>query len=92
MLPVQATHYIDSKAENVAESLQSLGGARIVLATAPSAEAAGKCIDGVCHPLQNSQTSSINLRLKRQVHGRFCAVGVVKIFLRRHQNAYSGAA
>lgn len=42
----QATHYIDSKAEDVAGALTALGGATIVLATAPNAEAAGACIDG----------------------------------------------
>lgn len=32
--------------ENVAEALQALGGAKIVLSTAPSAAAGGVCIDG----------------------------------------------
>jgi len=48
----KATHYIDSKEENVAAALQALGGAKIVLNTAPSAEAAGACIDGGSHSLQ----------------------------------------
>ncbi|CAM9269476.1 unnamed protein product [Ectocarpus sp. 13 AM-2016] len=42
-----ATHYIDSKVENVAEELQALGGAKIVLNTAPSSAAAAACIDGL---------------------------------------------
>eukprot|EP00903_Cladosiphon_okamuranus_P011987 g11256.t1 len=46
-LELGATHYIDSKTENVGKSLQSLGGAKIVLSTAPSAAAAGACIDGL---------------------------------------------
>ncbi|CAN0030458.1 unnamed protein product, partial [Scytosiphon promiscuus] len=42
-LELGAAHYIDSKAQNVAEALQALGGAKIVLSTAPSSAAAGVC-------------------------------------------------
>lgn len=42
----KATHFINSTAENVGEALKALGGAKIVLSTAPSAAAAGACIDG----------------------------------------------
>lgn len=46
LLLIKATHFIDSKIENVAEALQALGGAKVVLNTAPSSAAAGACVDG----------------------------------------------
>src|SRR5271154_5437074 len=39
--------YIDSKATNAAEELQKLGGARVVLATAPSSKAMSELINGL---------------------------------------------
>ena len=39
--------YIDSKATNAAEELQKLGGARVILATAPSSKAMSELIDGL---------------------------------------------
>jgi D-arabinose 1-dehydrogenase-like Zn-dependent alcohol dehydrogenase len=39
--------YIDSKATNAAEELQKLGGAQVILATAPSAKAMSALIDGL---------------------------------------------
>ena len=39
--------YIDSKATNAAEELQKLGGARVILATAPSSKAMSALIDGL---------------------------------------------
>lgn len=39
--------YIDTKATKVAEELKKLGGARLVLATAPSAKAMTECIEGL---------------------------------------------
>lgn len=42
-----AQHYIDSTAENVAESLGRLGGARVILATVTSAKAMSGTIDGL---------------------------------------------
>ncbi|HEY9403387.1 MAG TPA: alcohol dehydrogenase [Pyrinomonadaceae bacterium] len=39
--------YIDSRATNAAEELQKLGGARVILATAPSAKAMSELIDGL---------------------------------------------
>lgn len=42
-----ANLYIDSNASNVAEDLQKLGGARAILATAPSSKAMSKLIDGL---------------------------------------------
>ena len=42
-----ASVYIDSKAKNAAEELQKLGGARVILATAPSSKAMSEVIDGL---------------------------------------------
>ncbi|MFZ0311606.1 MAG: alcohol dehydrogenase [Candidatus Korobacteraceae bacterium] len=39
--------YIDSQSTNAAEALQTLGGARVVLATAPSSKAMSELIDGL---------------------------------------------
>lgn len=39
--------YIDSNASNAAQALQKLGGARVILATAPSAKAMSELIDGL---------------------------------------------
>jgi D-arabinose 1-dehydrogenase-like Zn-dependent alcohol dehydrogenase len=39
--------YIDSQATNAAEALQSMGGARVILATAPSSKAMSALIDGL---------------------------------------------
>jgi D-arabinose 1-dehydrogenase-like Zn-dependent alcohol dehydrogenase len=42
-----ASVYIDSKATNAAEALQKLGGARVILATAPNSKAMSELIDGL---------------------------------------------
>jgi D-arabinose 1-dehydrogenase-like Zn-dependent alcohol dehydrogenase len=42
-----ATLYIDSKSTNAAEALQKLGGAQVILATAPSSKAMSQLIDGL---------------------------------------------
>src|SRR5262245_39166757 len=42
-----ASIYIDSKATNPAEALQQLGGARVILATAPSSKAMTELINGL---------------------------------------------
>jgi len=42
-----ASVYIDSNAANAAEELQKLGGAQVILATAPSSKAMSKLIDGL---------------------------------------------
>jgi D-arabinose 1-dehydrogenase-like Zn-dependent alcohol dehydrogenase len=39
--------YIDSKATKAAEELQKLGGAQVILATAPSSKAMSELIDGL---------------------------------------------
>jgi D-arabinose 1-dehydrogenase-like Zn-dependent alcohol dehydrogenase len=42
-----ATAYIDNKTTNAAEALQKLGGAQVILATAPSSKAMSEVIDGL---------------------------------------------
>ena len=42
-----ARHYIDSDSENVAESLQKLGGARVIIATVPDTEAMAAAVGGL---------------------------------------------
>jgi D-arabinose 1-dehydrogenase-like Zn-dependent alcohol dehydrogenase len=42
-----AALYIDSKLTNAAEALQKLGGAQVILATAPSSKAMSELIDGL---------------------------------------------
>jgi D-arabinose 1-dehydrogenase-like Zn-dependent alcohol dehydrogenase len=42
-----ASVYIDSKATNAAEALQAMGGAKVILATAPSSKAMSELIDGL---------------------------------------------
>jgi D-arabinose 1-dehydrogenase-like Zn-dependent alcohol dehydrogenase len=42
-----ASVYIDSKTTNAAQELQKLGGARVILATAPSSKAMSELIDGL---------------------------------------------
>jgi D-arabinose 1-dehydrogenase-like Zn-dependent alcohol dehydrogenase len=42
-----ASVYIDNKATNAAEALQKLGGAQVVLATAPSSKAMSEVIEGL---------------------------------------------
>ena len=42
-----ANVYIDSKATNAAEALQKMGGAQVILATAPSSKAMSDLIDGL---------------------------------------------
>ena len=43
-----AHHYIDASANNVPEKLQELGGATVILATAPNAQAISPLTDGLC--------------------------------------------
>jgi D-arabinose 1-dehydrogenase-like Zn-dependent alcohol dehydrogenase len=42
-----ASVYIDSKATNAAQELQKLGGAQVIMATAPSSKAMSELIDGL---------------------------------------------
>jgi D-arabinose 1-dehydrogenase-like Zn-dependent alcohol dehydrogenase len=42
-----ASQYIDSQSTNAAQTLQELGGARVILATAPSSKAMSELIDGL---------------------------------------------
>jgi len=45
-----ASAYIDSASSNPAEALQKLGGAKVILATAPSSKAMSALIDGLVTP------------------------------------------
>src|SRR5205814_9032774 len=42
-----ASLYIDSKATNAAQELQKMGGAQVILATAPNSKAMSELIDGL---------------------------------------------
>jgi D-arabinose 1-dehydrogenase-like Zn-dependent alcohol dehydrogenase len=42
-----ANDYIDSKATNAAEALKKMGGARVILATAPNSKAMSELVDGL---------------------------------------------
>jgi D-arabinose 1-dehydrogenase-like Zn-dependent alcohol dehydrogenase len=42
-----ATDYIDSKASNAAQELKKMGGARVILATAPDSKSMSELIDGL---------------------------------------------
>lgn len=42
-----ADHYIDTRANDAAEELQELGGAKVILATAPNSEAISSVVDGL---------------------------------------------
>lgn len=42
-----AHHFIDSRAANVAEELQKIGGARVILATAPTGKSKSALVDGL---------------------------------------------
>jgi D-arabinose 1-dehydrogenase-like Zn-dependent alcohol dehydrogenase len=42
-----ASHYIDSQATNAAQALQGMGGAQVILATAPSSKAMSELFDGL---------------------------------------------
>jgi D-arabinose 1-dehydrogenase-like Zn-dependent alcohol dehydrogenase len=42
-----AAEYIDSKATNAAQEWKKMGGARVILATAPSAKAMSELVDGL---------------------------------------------
>jgi D-arabinose 1-dehydrogenase-like Zn-dependent alcohol dehydrogenase len=46
-LKLGARTYVDSAAQNVTKELLGLGGARVILATAPDGKAMGSLIDGL---------------------------------------------
>jgi D-arabinose 1-dehydrogenase-like Zn-dependent alcohol dehydrogenase len=74
-----AHHYIDSARENVAETLKTLGGARVILATVTDAGAMSAAIGGLGYagefvilgvPGEPLQVSAVPLVMQRQsVHG-----------------------
>ena len=70
-----ATAYIDSKATNAAEELQKLGGAKVILCTAPNAKAMADLIPGlgvdgkllvVGAPFEPMETSVLQLIMGRR--------------------------
>jgi D-arabinose 1-dehydrogenase-like Zn-dependent alcohol dehydrogenase len=46
-LKLGASYYIDTESVNAAEALQSMGGAKVVLATAPNSKAISALVDGL---------------------------------------------
>ncbi|MGB2677639.1 MAG: alcohol dehydrogenase [Candidatus Acidiferrum sp.] len=67
--------YIDSKATKAAEELQKLGGAKVILTTAPNAKAMAEVVDGlsvggklviVGAPFEPMEISALSLILKRR--------------------------
>ncbi len=67
--------YIDSKATNAAEELKKLGGARVILATAPNAKAIAELVDGlgvggtllvVGAPFEPMEISALQLLMARR--------------------------
>ena len=52
-----AHHYIDSDAGDAAAELQKLGGARVILATAPNAQAISALVDGLSAERQSACAS-----------------------------------
>ncbi len=67
--------YIDSKATKAADELNKLGGAKVILATAPSAKAMAELVDGlgvsgklvlVGAPLEPMEVSVLQLLMKRR--------------------------
>ena len=70
-----ATEYIDSNATNAAQALRTMGGARVILATAPSAKAMAEVLGGlgvdgkllvVGVPLDPVPVSAVELVLQRR--------------------------
>ena len=68
--------YVDSKATKAAEALQKLGGAKVILATAPNAKAIADLVDGlsvggtlliVGAPLEPMEISVMQLLLRHKV-------------------------
>jgi threonine dehydrogenase-like Zn-dependent dehydrogenase len=83
-----AHHYIDSDAGNAAAELQKLGGARVILATAPDAKAISAMVDGLsvngklvvpAAPNDPLTVSAASLFLQRRsVAGSYAGFSVVK--------------
>ena len=80
-----AHHYIDATASDVASELQKLGGARVILATAPSAQAISPLVDGL---------SPSGLLLVPAAPGEPLSINVFSLITRRSSVAgwYSGTA
>lgn len=69
-----ASHYIDATEENAADALQGLGGARVILATAPDGKGISSLVDGlgingtlliVAAPSDSVSVNAVTLIMKR---------------------------
>ena len=80
-----AHHYIDATATDVVSELQKLGGARVILATAPSAQAISPLVDGL---------SPSGLLLVPAAPAEPLSINVFSLIMRRSSVAgwYSGTA
>lgn len=80
-----AHHYIDATAKDVVAELQKLGGARVILATAPSAQAISPLVDGL---------SPNGLLLVPAAAAEPLSINVFSLIMRRSSVAgwYSGTA
>ena len=80
-----AHHYIDATATDVVAELQKLGGARVILATAPSAQAISPLVDGL---------SPNGLLLVLAAPAEPLSINVFSLIMRRSSVAgwYSGTA
>lgn len=80
-----ATHYVDTAAGDVADQLQKLGGARVILATAPDAKSMGAMVGGLSN---NGKLMLVG------APGEPMSVNVVDLLLRRRsiQGWASGSA
>jgi len=78
-LQLGAHHYIDATASDVVAELQKLGGARVILATAPSASAISPLVDGLAPsglllvPAAPAEPLSINM--SSLIRGRSSVAG-----------------
>jgi D-arabinose 1-dehydrogenase-like Zn-dependent alcohol dehydrogenase len=74
-----AHSYLDTKATNAAEALQKMGGAKVILATAPNAKAMSEMVGGlgvggkllvVGAPFEPMEVSALQLLMARRgIHG-----------------------
>jgi D-arabinose 1-dehydrogenase-like Zn-dependent alcohol dehydrogenase len=80
-----AHHYLDATATDVVSELQKLGGARVILATAPSAQAISPLVDGL---------SPNGLLLVPAAPGEPLSINTLSLILKRSSVAgwYSGTA
>lgn len=69
-----AHHYLDSRTTNIAEKLQKIGGARVILATAPSGKSKSALVDGLATNgkmvVVGASPESIEVSPVQLIHGR----------------------